>query len=113
MKLAEKLIKNCLLMLCLFIFFVNPAMAACDYTNQCPAAPYDLASDSANFFFNATGATFLAEQIAKNQIQQELKKATKKDFDVEIKAFNPKSLLEGKFKYFSITGKNLIMQRVS
>lgn len=77
----------------------------CDY--YCAKPPYPVAGSVAQFVSNATGMNFLFTKIAEAAMQSELKKETGSNFNVEIKAFGGKNLLDGKFKSMTATAKSI------
>lgn len=83
------------------------AMADTCYSRYCPTAPYAVSSKGNQTFSKVTGLTFLSEKVAQTVIKHELKKATKENFKVKIKAYSLKDLKDGKFKSMTISGKNL------
>lgn len=94
------------------VFFQARAFAVCDYMDRCPAGNPDLASEFTQFFSNATGSTFLIEQIVQNIIKSELKKATEQDFEVVLKAFSLNDLFAGRFKSLEISGSNVVVEGI-
>lgn len=95
------------LFLIIFIaFFAAPTYAACNYMNYCATSPYTV-QNPAQAIADATGTTALIENLAKDMIKNELKKATGQNFDVDIKVFGLSELLQGKFKSLTITGNNV------
>lgn len=99
--------KRFFLLVSFILFFTAPVFATCDYLNRCPAYYPNVSSNLAQFFSNATGTTYLAEQFAQNMIKQELAKATNQIFEVNVKAFSLEDLFEGKFKSLTVTGSNI------
>jgi len=99
--------KKLVLLFGLMIFCSAQAYAACDYSADCTAQPYDLSSHGRQVASNVTGMTFLADHFAQFIIKNELKKATKEKFKVEMKSYSLQDLAQGRFKSLKITGKNL------
>lgn len=104
--------KKWLLLIIFIALFSTPAFASCNYLNRCPQYPPNLSSNVNQFFSNATGTTFLAEQFAQKMIKQELAKATNQNFEVTVKAFSVEDLLAGKVKSIKITGNNVEIQGI-
>lgn len=107
-----KMLKRLALLTFLMISFAAQTFAACDYLNMCPAYTEDLTSKTAGFFSKLTGSNFLAEQIAQNMIESELKKATGQNFKASIKAITANDLVAGKFKSLEITGNDIIINGI-
>lgn len=102
--------KKLVLLLSLILISTNAAFASGNYYNRCPQPQnQQKASSAARFLSNASGSTFIAEQIGQSVIKKELKKATGADFNVDLKAFSASDLLNGTFKSLNITGKNVII----
>ena len=97
------MIKNFLLILT--ILFINLKVLAADtnYAKLCPVNPYKSQITPSK----VTGMNWLTEKIAQGIIKHELKKETKGKFKVVIKSRSTTDLLNGKFNYLSMTGKNL------
>lgn len=103
--------KKLVLLLSLILISTNAAFAASNYYNRCPQQQnQQKASGAARFLSNASGSTFIAEQIGQSVIRKELKKATGADFNVDLKAFSASDLLNGTFESLNITGKNIIIE---
>lgn len=107
-----KMPKRMILLTFLIVSFAMPTNAACDYLNMCPVYRENLTSKTAGFFSKATGSNFLAEQIAQNLIESELKKATGQNFRAKITATTAGDLIGGKFKSLEITGKDIVLNGV-
>jgi len=99
--------KKLFLVLSLIFFGSTQAFAACDYSGLCAPKAYDLSSSGCQLTSKVTGMTFLSEKIAQCIIRNELKKATKENFKVEIKSYSANDLLNGRFKSLKLYGKNL------
>ena len=56
--------------------------------------------------------TFIAENTAEKVLEKALKKNTKSDFDVKIKAYNLSSMKEGIFKYAEFSTKDLVIEEI-
>jgi virulence-associated protein VapD len=91
----------------LAMFMAVPAFANCEYSDFCAKAPYGLSSSAAQTFSNITGATYLGQTVAQGIIKKQLKKATKQNFSVKVKAYSVQDLKAGKFKSLKVSGKNL------
>lgn len=104
--------KKLILILGLIVFCSTQAFAACDYSDKCMATPYDLSLKGCQITSKVTGLTFLTEKFAQLIIKNELKKATKEKFNVEIKSFSAQDLAQGRFKSLKISGKNLEIEDV-
>lgn len=104
--------KKLLLLISLIVFCASPSFAICDYSNFCPSKPYALSSRPGQAFSRGIGATFLAERVAQSVVKKQLKKATNSNFDVNIKSYSFKDLLQGKFKSMKISGKDLNFEGV-
>lgn len=98
--------KKVILVLMLMIIGA-PCFAICDYSNRCAAPPYRLSAKCGQVTSYVTGMTFLTEKIAQFVIKNELKKATKEKFKVEMKSYSAQDLMQGRFKSLKISGKNL------
>lgn len=104
--------KKLLLILSLMIFCAAPSFAICDYASFCPSHAYDLTSRPGQMFSRGTGMTFLSEKVAESMIKKELKRSTKADFNVKVKSYSLKDLVDGRFKSLHISGKNLNIEGV-
>ncbi|MBP7211392.1 hypothetical protein KBA27_01005 [bacterium] len=98
--------KKKLILFIMTMFLATPAFANCDYASMC-AKPYSLSSTPARVFSNITGATYIGQTVAQSIIKKQLKKATKENFSVKVKAYSLQDLKAGKFKYLKVAGKNL------
>lgn len=96
-----------LLILSLIAIIAIPAFASCDYADFCAPYAYNLSSKRGQMISMRLGATLLSEKIAQIRIKEELKKATKQNFDVSVKSYSIQDLLHGRFKAITISGKNL------
>lgn len=99
--------KNFLLLLSLIVFFEIPTFANCNYVGFCAPYAYNLSSKRGQTISMRLGATSLSEKIAQFKIREELKKATKQNFNVSVKSYSLQDLLRGRFKSITISGKNL------
>jgi hypothetical protein len=99
--------KKIILLLSLLIIFITPSFAQCDYYNMCSKKAYDLSSKGYQITSTFTGMTFLAEKIAQAIIKKEIKKITNGRLKVKIKSYSVKDLINGRFKYLELSGKNL------
>lgn len=99
--------KRIVLILILMIFMATPAFAVCDYLGLCPKKAYGLASKMGQAVSNGIGATSLSEKIAQSRIRDDLRKATKQNFDVYVKSYSFQDFIHGRFKSIIISGKDL------
>lgn len=99
--------KKIALILMLMIFCVNPSFGVCDYSDLCPQKAYDLSSKMGQNISRRLGATSLSELIAEKRIQEDLRNATKQNFQVSVKSYSFQDFIHGRFKSITITGKNL------
>lgn len=99
--------KKLALIIILMAFFAPTAFAICDYSDFCPQSGNRLSSKTGQTISHRIGATSLSEMIAKKKIQDDLKKATKQNFDVTVKSYSFQDFFRGKFKSITISGKNL------
>lgn len=108
--------KKLFLSLSLIIFLTAqlaaPAFAICDYSAKCAPEAYDLSPKNARFASKITGMTFLSEKIAQMIIRRTLRKETKAKFKVQVKAYSANDLINGRFKFLKISGKNLNFEGV-
>ncbi len=77
----------------------------CEY--YCAKPPYPVGGSVAHIVSNITGMNFLFTKIAETAMQSELKKETGSNFNVEIKAFGGKNLMDGKFKSMTANTKSI------
>lgn len=104
--------KKLLLLLSVIAIFASPSFANCNYMGRCTKySPNSLAKTS-QLFSNTIGMTTLGENFANNVIKSELEKSTKQKFDVSLKAFTLASLLDGKFRSLTISGKNIEIEGI-
>jgi len=94
------------------VLFAAPASAVCNYLDNCPTLPSNLASRASQFFSNATGTNFVLENFVQGTISRELEKYTKQKFNVDVKLFGLKELLEGKFKSITISANNVAIEGI-
>ncbi len=94
--------KKLLSILSAIFIFALPTMAKTDFTTYCPQPPAQKFKVS-----KITGMNWLSEQIAESIIKKELKKETKGKFKVKMKSYGTLDLINGKFSYLSMDGKNL------
>lgn len=91
----------------LSLILVTQASYGYDYSNMCAPKPYPVSKGIAKFFSNATGIKFLFTEVAELEVKQALKKDFGSNFDVELKAYGAKNLLDGKFKSLEIKSKKI------
>lgn len=99
--------KKFLLLLSLMVFIVMPTLASCDYIGLCAPYAYNLSPKKWQVLSMRLGATLLSEKIAQSRIKEELRKATKQNFNVFVKSYSFQDLVHGRFKSITISGKNL------
>lgn len=99
--------KKKLFLLCLMLFIMVPAFASCDYIGLCAPYAYNLSSKKGQMISKSLGATLLSEKIAQFRIREELKRATKQNFDVSVRSYSIQDLFFGRFKSVTISGKEL------
>ena len=87
--------------------FQNVTYAIEDVASFCPAEPYPVGGVFASTISKITGTNLILTNIAEKRIKFALKKETNSDFDVDIKAFGGKNLIEGKFKNLSMTSDSV------
>ncbi len=90
-----------------FVLFQNVTYAIEDVASFCPAEPYPVGGVFASTISKITGTNLILTNIAEKRIKFALKKETNSDFDVDIKAFGGKNLIEGKFKNLSMTSDSV------
>jgi len=101
------IIKKLVLILILMICFVAPSFAVCDYSDLCPSHEYGLSTKMGQDLSRNLGVSFLAEKVIQRKIKDELRRATKQNFDVSVKSYSFLDLFHGRFKSIVISGKNL------
>lgn len=94
---------NFLLILVVIVLFHNATYAIEDITSYCPGEPYPVGGKVASSISKITGTNWIFTNIAENRVKYALKKETDSDFDVQMKAFGGKNLIEGKFKSLNLT----------
>lgn len=99
--------KKFLLILSLIIFVAIPVFASCDYMDLCAPYAYNLSSKRDQMISMRLGATLLSEKIAQFKIKEDLKKATKQNFDVSVRSYSILDLFRGRFKSITISGEKL------
>ena len=89
-------------------FLMNCAGFAqnCGEEFECGDA-YGLTPAYSRFFSKVTGNKFIAEQIARIIIRNNLKKIADGDFDIKSEFFSARDMKAGRFKSFKINGKNI------
>lgn len=90
-----------------FLLMQNVSYAIEDITSYCPLEPYPVGGKIASAISKITGTNWLFSNIAENRVKYALKKETNSDFDVKIKPFGGKNLIEGKFKSLNISSDNV------
>lgn len=85
---------------------VSPEMAYSVGNDLCTMDNYNIGNKFTRTLSNVSGTNFLITQIAKSQIKKNLKKQTDGVFDVDLKSFGTKSLIDGKFKDLRLSSKN-------
>ena len=85
---------------------VSPEMAYSVGNDLCTMDNYNIGNKFTRTVSNVSGTNFLITQIAKSQIKKNLKKQTDGVFDVDLKSFGTKSLIDGKFKDLRLSSKN-------
>ena len=93
--------------LSVFVLFQNTTFAIEDIQSYCPAEPYPVGGKVASSISKITGTNWLFTNIAESRVKYALKKETNSNFDVKMKAFGGKNLIEGKFKSLNITSDNV------
>lgn len=93
--------------LLVFVLFQNTTFAIEDIQSYCPAEPYPVGGKVASSISKITGTNWLFTNIAESRVKYALKKETNSNFDVKMKAFGGKNLIEGKFKSLNITSDNV------
>lgn len=93
--------------LLVFVLFQNTTFAIEDIQSYCPAEPYPVGGKVASSISKITGTNWLFTNIAESRVKYALKKETNSNFDVKIKAFGGKNLIEGKFKSLNISSDNV------
>ncbi len=102
------MLKKIIVSLVLLIAIQNATLAAYSEIQQfCPSPPYPVGGGISKFLSNISGSNFLLTKIAEIATQKELKAQLDSKFDVELKAFGGKNLLDGKFKSLSLTSKQI------
>lgn len=93
--------------LLMFVLFQNTTFAIEDIQSYCPTEPYPVGGKVASSISKITGTNWLFTNIAESRVKYALKKETNSNFDVKMKAFGGKNLIEGKFKSLNITSDNV------
>lgn len=93
-----------------FIFLIFLFMQGQSFANNCNficTKPYDLSIGVSRFMSSITGSNFLAEQVAKSILKNEINKNAEGKFTVKVDSYSLKDLKKGIFKSILINGKNI------
>ena len=106
--------KNLLYFIFLFfvlVVFVTPAKAVQDtnelYQLYCPREPYDLTNIFSRGVQHVTGLNLIASKVAESQIEKTIKSFAQGDIDVDVKSFSATDAKNGRFRSFTIKGKDI------
>lgn len=91
-----------LMVLIAFLLFQNSSYAIEDITTYCSSEPYPVGGKIASSISKLSGTNWILTNIAENRVKYALKKETNSNFDVQLKAFGGKNLIEGKFKSLNL-----------